>query len=149
MPYSDENDLLLEYSYQELATLCGGGFDQLQLQRHRDYADSIIDSTIASRYELPLKLPDMMIKKLSVDLTIAYLYDYAYSDAGVPNAVVWRKLNALQLLRDIKAGKVDLPKQTEIIIEEETETSLILSNKDNKTITFDKETLDEFKKYLE
>ncbi len=146
MAYSDENDLLIEYSRDELAVLCGGNFDIAQLQRHREYADSIIDNTLVSRYEIPLKMPDMMVTKLSVDLTVAYLYDYAYSDAGVPSAVVWRKLNAFQMLKDIKSGKIDLALQSEKII---PITDTILSNRDNKSITFDMETLDEFKKYIE
>lgn len=96
---------------------------------------------------MPLQMPDMLVTKLSVDITIAYLYDYAYSDAGVPNTVVWRKLNAFQLLRDIKSGKVDLPNQIEKEPEPEEEP-IIKGNLENKTITFDKETLDEFKEYL-
>ncbi len=147
MAYSDENDLLLEYSYQELFNLCGGSFDQAQLRRHRDFADAIINNTLNSRYQVPLQMPDVLVTKLSVDITIAYLYDYAYSDAGVPNTVVWRKLNAFQLLRDIKYGKVDLPLQ----IEHEPEpiaTANLLSNSENKSITFTQENLDEFKEYL-
>ncbi len=146
MPYSDENDLLLEFSYAELSNLCGGSYDVLQLRKHRDYADAIIDSNLDSRYQTPLLMPDSLVNKLSVDITLAYLYDYAYTDAGVPNTVVWRKLNAFQLLKDIKNGKVDLPKQIEKDMD--IEQSLILTNSDNKTITFEKETLDDFKEYL-
>ncbi len=146
MPYSDENDLLLEFSYAELSNLCGGSYDVLQLRKHRDYADSIINSNLNSRYQTPLSMPDTLVNKLSVDITIAYLYDYAYTDAGVPNTVVWRKLNAFQLLKDIKNEKVDLPNQIEKDIA--IEQALIITNSENKTITFEKETLDDFKEYL-
>ncbi len=112
MPYSTDSDLLKEFSNEELAQLTGDPngevFDPERTEFARKNADALIDAYLFGRYEVPFAKPDEVIVKLSVDLTVANLYDYAYRNTSVPNTIVWRKLNAVQLLKDIQRGRVSL-----------------------------------------
>ena len=113
MPYSSDNDLLKEMSQSELAIICGDAsgstIDTDRTSYARSNADAFIDAYLYGRYELPMQQPvDPVIKKLSVDLTMANLFDYYYCSGSVPSTMVWRKINAVKLLKDLRAGYVSI-----------------------------------------
>ncbi len=113
MPYSNENDLYLEVGFIELNRLSGSPDDQVLDIARVDHAvamaDAVIDGFLFGRYDVPFTgTIEPLIKKLSIDLAAANLFEYQYSKTGMPNTVVWRRINALRLLKDIQEGKVVL-----------------------------------------
>ena len=113
MAYSSDTDLLKEISEAELARLTGDTSGQTIDTDRTDYArenaDALIDAYLFGRYDVPFTGDiDPIIKKVSIDLTLANLYDFAYSKATVPSTITWRKINAVKLLKDIRSGDVAL-----------------------------------------
>ena len=113
MGYSSNEALLLEFSGQELARLTGDStgalidYDRIDYARYM--ADSVIDSYLSGRYSVPfVSVIPALIEKISTDLTVANLYDYAYRSTSVPQTVTWRKINVMKLLRDVQSGIVSI-----------------------------------------
>mgnify|MGYP000921617294 FL=1 len=144
MPYSSDDDLLNEFSLTDLAKL-SGEMTGTEINTDRtDYArsnaDAIIDAYLYSRYDVPFSEPiDPIIKKISIDVTVANLFDYNYSRSAVPNTIVWRKLNAIKMLKDIQSGKVSLS----IANPGTTAHPFILSNREDKKRIFSEELLNQ------
>lgn len=130
MAYSSDSDLYKEFSESDLAKLTGDSTGNTVNSSRISYAvinaDAMIDSYLFGRYSVPFSAPiDPIITKLSVDITVSNLYEYANHRTSIPNTIVWRKLNALRLLKDIQAGVVS-------IVTEDTSSGLdnaIVSNK--------------------
>ncbi len=145
MPYSNDNDLFMEFSEEELARLTGDPTGEIvnaeRINHARDHADSLIDSYLYDRYSVPFTAPvPQIIHKLSNDLTVVNLYDFAYKNSSVPNTIVWRKINAVKLLKEIRAGNVS-------IVGADHGTSApppIVTNRSDKQRRFDEDTLDRF-----
>ena len=115
MAYSSDEDLMKEISQADLARLTGDSTGQTvdtdRTAYARENADAMIDAYLCGRYNVPFTGDiDLVIKKVSIDLTIANLYDFAYSKATVPSTITWRKINAVKMLKDIKAGDVAIVK---------------------------------------
>lgn len=113
MSYSTDNDLLAEFTTSDLARLTGDPsgvtIDYDRIEHARADADSIINGYLVGRYPLPLEEPlDPLIIKLSVDLTVVHLFEFAYSKGTMPNTVVWRRINALKVLKDLMNGSAGL-----------------------------------------
>jgi len=113
MSYSTDNDLLAEVSEYDLAKLTGDSsgttVDYDRIERSRADADSIINGYLMGRYEVPLPIPyDPLIVKLSIDLTMVHLFEFAYSKSSMPNTMVWRRINALKILSGLTTGVVGL-----------------------------------------
>jgi len=113
MAYSSDTDLQKEFSDEELARLSGDPTGMtINIERTtyaRQNADSIIDAYLHGRYQVPFgDTPDPIINKISIDLTVSNLFDYAYNSSSVPNTIVWRKINAIKMLKDIRAGYISL-----------------------------------------
>lgn len=113
MTYSTNDDLLKEITTAELARLTGDrtgqNIDTDKTDYARSNADGLIDAYLYGRYNIPFEGPiDPVIKKLSIDLTISNLYEYYYKNSTIPTTIVWRRLNALKLLKDIQEGCVSL-----------------------------------------
>ncbi|MFP4368608.1 MAG: phage protein Gp36 family protein [Candidatus Kapaibacterium sp.] len=110
MAYSTDADLLKEMSEEELAMLTGDpeglAIDYERIARARAMGDAVIDSYLHGRIDSAAATGDPMINKISCDLTIAGLYDFAYRASAVPNTIVWRKINAMKALKDYKAGEI-------------------------------------------
>ena len=144
MPYSSDDDLLNEFSLTDLAKL-SGDITGTEIKTDRtDYArsnaDAIIDAYLYSRYDVPFSEPiDPIIKKISIDVTVANLFDYNYSRSAVPNTIVWRKLNAIRMLKDIQSGKVSLSIANPVT----TAHPFILSNREDKKRIFSEELLNQ------
>jgi phage gp36-like protein len=115
MAYSSDTDLLKEISLADLARLTGDTtghtVDTDRTAYARENADATIDAYLCGRYNVPFTGDiDLIIKKASIDLTISNLYDFAYCKSTVPSTISWRKINAVKMLKDIKAGDVALVK---------------------------------------
>jgi phage gp36-like protein len=145
MAYSSDSDLLKEMSTLELAVLTGDTtgttVNTTRTSNARENADALINSYLHQRYTVPFASPvDAIIKKLSVDLTIANLYESAYSKTVVPSTVLYRRQNAIKLLQDIQEGNVSVMSLASGSI---TPTP-IFSNKSNVERTFPDSVLDAF-----
>lgn len=138
MNYSTDDDILLEISEEELARLTGDStgmtvdYDQIELARNA--SDELITSYISNKYTITESFSNPLITKLSVDLTIAALYEQAKKNTMLPETIAARKKGALSILERIRKG--------EILISE-ARTRTIFSNITSARI-FDKQTLAEY-----
>jgi phage gp36-like protein len=145
MAYSTDSDLLKEMTQSELAKLTGDtsgvSVDSNRTAYARENADAMINAYLSGRFNVPFSgTIDPIIRKLSIDLTVSNLYDYAYGRTTVPSTLVWRKLNAVKLLKDIQSGYLSLISLTD-------QTQLpppIISNKDGSDKFFRADQLDSF-----
>lgn len=148
MPYSTDNDLLKEYSESELAKLSGGSGTTVNTDRTdyaRSNADALIDAYLFGRVPDSYKTSvPQIITKISVDITIAYLYDIAYCNGSVPNAVTWRKINAVKMLKDIQKGDIQLIDSNPGV----NSAPPIFGNKNSKSQVFNDDILDEFMEWI-
>jgi phage gp36-like protein len=145
MAYSSDDDLLKEFSEQELARLTGDPSGATINTDRTDYAranaDALIDSYLYGRQDVPFSEPvNPLINKISNDLTVSNLYDFAYRNSSVPGTVTWRKISAIKLLKDIQVGIVSLIGTTPGT----NAPGIIISNKDELDKLFPDEILDEF-----
>ena len=145
MGYSTNIGLLLEFTTQELARLTGDStgavinYDRIDYARYM--ADSIIDAYLSGRYGVPFEDPvPAIIEKISYDLTVANLYDFAYRSTSVPQTVTWRKINIMKLLRDVQSGLVSIGAGTHGT----DAPPLIESNKTESDKLFTDDILDQF-----
>ncbi len=145
MAYSNIDDLLAEMSQTELARLTGDPQGQ-EINEDRVniaifYADTLIDASLIGRYEVPFDGEiDPLIAKLSVDLTIANLYEIAFIKSSIPLTIYKRRQNAMDLLKEIQRGTINL-------LSSNPGTSSpprIITNKSNSSRLFNEELLDLF-----
>lgn len=113
MAYSTDDDFLKEISQSDLARLTGDNtaqnVDYGRITYARMNADAVIDSYLVGRFKTPLSEPvDGIIKKLSLDLTVANLFEYSYFKTAIPNTIVWRRINALKMLKDLQSGVMSI-----------------------------------------
>ncbi|MFH1049314.1 MAG: DUF1320 domain-containing protein [bacterium] len=146
MSYSVDNDLLFEFSESELAILTGDPtgttIDWDRVEFARINADRTIDTYLWGVYQVPFTeepVPPLVIK-LSVDLTVVYLYEIAYKNSSVPNSIIWRRIYAIKMLKDLREGVITL-----MDLEHSTNPpKTILSNKTDNQRLFSDDVLDEF-----
>ena len=144
MGYCTSEDILLEISSADLARLTGDASGQTINYTKIDYAignaDAVINSFLYGRYPIPFQdVIDPVIRKLSLDLTIANLYEYAYAKTIMPQTIVYRRLNALRMLKDVQAGFVSL-----LDANLGTQPPPLISNKTAEDRLFTEELLNEF-----
>lgn len=112
MSYCTINDLLLELPEEELIKLSGGSSSQInndKIERCIDFASALIDAYLFGTYKLPLSEPiDLLITKIAVDLSIVMLFENYFAFAAVPNSVVWKKIYAIKMLKDLQNGTIKL-----------------------------------------
>jgi phage gp36-like protein len=146
MSYSIDDDLLFEFSESELAVLTGdptgSTIDWDRIQFARINADSTIDTYLWGVYSVPFTGEPVypLIRKLSVDLTVIFLYEIAYKNSSLPNTVVWRRIYAFKMLKDLRDGNIT-------ILDLEHSTSppdTIISNKSGVQRIFSDDVLDKF-----
>ncbi len=145
MPYSDIDDLLKEFKADELAMLTGDPAGQqinvVRVDYARELAEAVINSYLYGRWfaegEVP---PDMLLRKLSVDLTVYNLFEFCYARTEVPTTIIWRRANAFELLKKLQAGDIAL-----ISLYGATENPpAIRTNKKYKKRTFDEDLLNKY-----
>ena len=145
MPFFETTELLDEISEADLARLTGDPtgnviqYDRIVYARNN--ADTIIYSYLAGRYNISASdIIEPLLRKISVDLTIYNLYEYAYSKTVLPNTIVWRRLNAINLLKDVQAGKIALT----IKSNNRQQPPPIITNKEDRTVMFDENTFNKY-----
>ncbi|MDQ1266421.1 MAG: hypothetical protein QG635_1573 [Bacteroidota bacterium] len=83
--------------------------DDERISYARLNADTLIDSYLSGRYDVPFaEPPSQLIKKLSIDLTVSNLYDYAFKNSILPVTIIERKSKALQNLKYLQQGMITL-----------------------------------------
>lgn len=145
MAYSTNDDLLNEYSESELAILTGDPTGQTINEDRLDYArnnaEALINAYLYGRFEVPFTGEiNPIIKKISVDITVANLYEIAYSRTSVPSTITWRKINAVKMLKDLQAGTVSLTGSNPTV----NAPPPFISNKTNSDRIFNDDILDSF-----
>ncbi len=145
MAYSTNDDLLKEYSESELAILTGDPtgltINQDRLNYARDNAEAMINAYLYGRFDVPFTGGiNPIIKKISVDITIALLYEISYNRTTVPSTITWRKINAVKMLKDLQAGNVSLTGSHPAM----NAPPPLISNKTGNDRIFDEELLDQF-----
>ena len=110
--YMDVANELGERELMRITNLDGESPVQLKVQIAIDFADILIDTYIRGRYILPLSGPSPgILRKISKDLAINYLYEGAYAKSAMPNTIVWKKIDAMKLLLGIQSGDIILQNQ--------------------------------------
>lgn len=114
MAYSTDNDLLKEFTDGELISLAGesqpGQFEPMRTAHARQMADALIDAHLLGRYKLPLDSPEgSLVNKLSIDLTVAVLYEISGKFSTIPETIYFRKSGALKIIEKIGRGEILLP----------------------------------------
>lgn len=146
MSYSTDEDLLYEFSESELAILTGDPtgttVDWERVGFARDNSARTIDTYLKGVYEVPFNEEPVpsLIRKLSIDLTVVFLYEIAYKNSSVPNSIVWRRIYAIKMLKDLRDGIVTLSDGENVINLPES----ILTNKTSTDKIFSRDILDQF-----
>jgi len=145
MAYSSESDLLKEFTATDLARLTGSqesvGYNSEKIAHARANADTIIDAYMHGRYENLIEGGvDPIINKISVDLTVANLFEYSYSRSMVPQTIITRKNAALRLLKELQTGTACL----QTAMPGTNAPPPIISNKTGNTRLFSEEKLEQF-----
>jgi len=146
MSYSVDDDMLYEFSESELAILTGDPtgttIDWDRVAFARDNSARTIDTYLKGVYEVPFSEEPVpsLIRKLSIDLTVVFLYEIAYKNSSVPNSIVWRRIYAIKLLKDLRDGIVTLADGENPV----NLPTTILSNKTDKQKLFSDDVLDQF-----
>ncbi len=127
--YTDINDIQTELGEKELLRLTnpdGEQIDTAKIENAAKYADSVIDAYLSGYYDVPLLEPvPGIIKKIAKELTINGLYEAAHSKTSVPNTIVWKKIDAMKLLQELRNGSIRL-----VGARANSAVPVILSNKD-------------------
>ncbi len=133
MAYTSISDLLLEFSIQELAKLSGDNsnttINENRINLFCDLAAAEIDANLFTLYNLPFATTPQIIKNISYELTVYFIYSSYYKNSEIPDQIKWRRINANSLLKLIKKG--------EIIINSYLPKSRIISRNTIETNEFD------------
>ena len=145
MPYSKIDDLLNEFNPDDLARLTGDNTGQqiniVRVDYARELAEGLVDSYLVGRIKIgEYDPPDTLLKILSVDLTVYNLFQFSYARTDIPNTVVWRRLNAIDLLKKLQSGEINLVSQYET----EENPPAIRTNKIGEVRTFSKSLIDKY-----
>lgn len=110
MAYSDNNDLLKELTNEELIQLSGGS-GSINIDRTdsaRNKADTLINANLYGIYEVPFAIVPEIIKQLSIDLTLYYLYLYSKKEAFLPVPIIERKSDAIIIINKLAKKEIKL-----------------------------------------
>lgn len=80
--------------------------DETNLNASIARADSFIDGYLRGRFTLPLATVPPLIRDLSIQLTIFYLYQRSIV-LTMPENVKWNRLDAQKCLIEIQKGKIN------------------------------------------
>jgi len=140
--YTNLNDLLKEFTPEELAILTGDPSGSVIDQARVDYAISnasnLIDSFLRNRFDVPFNPVPILINFVARELAVANLYEYYNHDGVVPTSISRRKSYALYLLRQIQNGDLQLD------IADNSRRPVLMVNKDKDSRIFGNDILDTF-----
>lgn len=72
-------------------------------------ADAVIDSYLSGRYEVPLSAPiPVIVRQMSSNIALCNLYERK-REMDIPEGIAARRRQYMEILRDIKAEKADIP----------------------------------------
>ena len=103
MPYCTATAFKERFGTDEHDQLLASGTDRTYAAAAAD-ADAVVDGYIGTRYKLPLVVVPAFVVAVAADLTRYELYEEAPT-----KEVIERRKMALDMLRDIKDGKLILP----------------------------------------
>ncbi len=116
MAYSSSDDILTELGEKELIRLTNSDGEAVDVERVNYaicFADLLIEAYLSGIYVTPLTNPtDGIIRKISKDLAINNLYEAAYTKTAVPNTIVWKKIDSVKLLKEIRNGMIKINAQS-------------------------------------
>ena len=111
MPYCTIDDLHLRLPASFVVSLTDDAGSEVvdvdTVQRAIADADSMIDGYLRSRYTVPFATTPKIIQRLSVDLTVYYLYQRK-NDYEMPEPVRFRYTDALKTLEAVAAGRMHI-----------------------------------------
>lgn len=112
MAYSTITDITKVISNYDLARVTGDDAgssvdtDRVDFAIHT--ADSFIDSYLAKVYELPLEFEHQILKSLSVNLALVFLYEYFYADSANSEVYKSKKRFIIQNISKLQNGEIIL-----------------------------------------
>ena len=111
--YCTIDDLLKEFNQTELEELTGYTINTTNYTDRIDAAienaSSFIDVYLYEKYHTPFSEPmPELIKIIAIDLSIYNIYENALKSTEIPKTIVWRKIEAVRLLKDLKNGELTL-----------------------------------------
>lgn len=86
--------------------------DTAVFEKCTEFSDSLIDGYVRARYTLPLKYVPEFLKQLSKDITAYRLY--LRRPQEIPEHIKENYKNAIELLKDIKKGDIELETPAEM-----------------------------------
>lgn len=106
-------ELLQQMSSEELARLSGDPtgqtIDIVRIKQACKNAMAIIKAYLPNRINKGIDpVNDQIINKIAVDLTLVHLYEYANAKTSLPLTIMWRRTNAMRLLKDLQEGDAHL-----------------------------------------
>lgn len=110
--YISNIELVNELTHQGLAILTGDptgtNVNQQKVDAAILYSCNIIDTYCYARYETPLIPLPAIIRDIAVSLSIYYLYVFEKRDDSITAVIIYRKLDAFRMLREIAEGKLHI-----------------------------------------
>lgn len=74
-----------------------------------DDADAVIDTYLGGRYEVPVSAPiPAIVRQMSANIALCNLYERK-REMDIPEGIAARRKQYMEILRDIKAEKADIP----------------------------------------
>ncbi len=135
--YTNLNEILLEFTPEELARITGdpSGFviDENRVNYAIGNACNLIDSFLRNRYPTPFAIVPSFVKFIARELTIANLYEYYNHNGFLPPTIAKRKSYAMYLLRQIQNGDLQLDNVENSL----RQTSLVNKEHDGRLFTHD------------
>ncbi|HSA07668.1 MAG TPA: DUF1320 domain-containing protein [Candidatus Gastranaerophilales bacterium] len=111
MSYSTISDLQNRVSPDTLIQLTddtgSGEIDSPKINSAISWADEIIDGYIRGRYTLPLAQTPGLIKNLSTELAVYWLYSRRMT-TEIPESITAIYKDSLKILSDIQTGRVSI-----------------------------------------
>lgn len=109
----------------QTSTAAGYSVSSATVTRHMARADALIDSMITRRYATPIVPTPPLLSSLAEDITVYFTYRSFYTQDNINRNEYFEELKntALEMLKDIRDGKIDLVDSTGGIIEERTTDS--------------------------
>jgi phage gp36-like protein len=141
MLYCSQADIENEFSTEELARLTGDSsgstIDNDRIDLAIATSSAIIDAYLRRRIDdSSITAESTVLNRIAVTLSISTLYEIEYKAMMIPESILIRKTNALNLLRMITEGI--------LLLNGATENTYIITNKTIEDKIFNKELLDTY-----
>lgn len=113
MAYSSDSDIINYLSTEELSSLTGSTeIDYAKIEFARERSDAFIDLFLQGKVSFDKVNVPVIINRISVELTIVFLYENYHNSDEIPNMIQRRKRDITRLLQDIAASKLVLAPNT-------------------------------------